>query len=109
MKSQRRAKGEGNIGQRKEDGLWYGRIDLGRDSRGRRQSRTVYSRTRSGATAKLQALLEQGRRGLPIAVDRTTVAGFLDEWLAEAVRPTVRPRTHESYAQLVRVYIAPAI
>lgn len=29
---QRRAKGEGNIGRRKDDGLWYARIDLGCDN-----------------------------------------------------------------------------
>lgn len=44
--SQRRAKGDGSIGRRKEDGLWYARIDLGRDKVGKRSSRTVYSQTR---------------------------------------------------------------
>jgi len=48
----RRGKGEGSIGRRKEDGLWYGRIDLGRDSTGKRRSRTVYSRTRGGAACR---------------------------------------------------------
>lgn len=107
--ARRRGKGAGSIGRRKEDGLWYARVSLGRDGAGKRRSRTLYSRTRSGAAAKLQELLGQRRQGLPLAVNRGTVAAFLDEWLAEAVQPTVRPRTHESYAQLVRVYIAPAI
>ena len=104
---QRRGKGEGNIGRRKEDGLWYGRLDLGRDSTGKRMSRTVYSRTRDGAAAKLQALLDAQGRGLSIAVDRATIAGFLEEWLAQSVAPTVRPRTFASYTQIVRVYLAP--
>ncbi len=30
--AQRRRKGAGNIGRRKEDGLWYGRLDLVRDA-----------------------------------------------------------------------------
>lgn len=106
---ERRVKGEGNIGQRKEDGLWYGRLDLGRDGMGKRRSRTVYSRTRDGADAKLQSLLDAQGRGLPVVVDRITVGDYLAEWLEETVTPTVRPRTRESYAQVVRVYLAPGL
>ena len=109
MVSQRRAKGDGSIGRRKEDGLWYARIDLGCDASGRRRTRTMYSRTRSGVVEELQTLRERQWQGLPLAIDRGTVGKFLDGWLEDAVRPTARPRTHESYAQLVRVYIAPAI
>jgi integrase len=105
----RRGKGEGSIGRRTEDGLWYARIDLGSDAAGKRRSRTVYSRTRRGAADKLQALLHDRRQGQPVAADRQTVGAFLDHWLAESVAPSVRPRTHESYAQLIRAYIAPAI
>ena len=68
-----------------QDGLWYGRLDLGRDLTGKRKSRTVYSRTREGAAAKLQALLDAQGRGLPVAVDRATIGGFLDEWLERSV------------------------
>jgi integrase len=107
--ARRRGRGEGGIGRRAEDGLWYARLDLGRDAAGKRRSRTVYSRTRRGAAEKLQSLLHDRRRGLPVAADRQTVGAFLDHWLAESVAPAVRPRTHESYAQLVRSYIAPAI
>jgi integrase len=107
--ARRRGKGEGSIGRRKEDGLWYARIDLGRDTAGKRRSRTVYSRTRRGAAEALQALLHDRRQGLPVAADRQTVGAFLGHWLAESVAPSVRPRTHESYAQLVRSYITPAI
>ena len=105
----RREKGEGSIGRRKEDGLWYGRLDLGRDGMGTRKSRTVYSQTREGAEEKLQTLLDAQGRGLPVAVDQITVGTFLAAWLEETVRPTVRPRTFESYAQVVRVYLAPAL
>jgi integrase len=107
--ARRRGKGEGSIGQRTEDGLWYARIDLGRDAAGKRRSRTVYSRTRRGAAEKLHALLHDRRQGLPVAADRQTVGAFLDHWLAASVAPSVRPRTHESYTQLVRAYITPAI
>ena len=76
--ARRRGRGEGSIGRRTEDGLWYARIDLGRDAAGKRRSRTVYSRTRRGATEKLQALLHDRRLGLPVAADRQTIDAFLD-------------------------------
>ena len=50
----------------------------------------MYSRTRDGAAAKLQALLDAQGRGLPVAVERATIAGFLEEWLERSVAPTVR-------------------
>lgn len=105
----RRGKGEGSIGRRKEDGLWYARIDLGRDTAGKRRSHTVYGRTRDGAAAKLQALLDAQGRGLSVAADRATTGAFLARWLGHSVAPTVRPRTLESYAQVVRVYLAPGL
>lgn len=103
----RRAKGEGNLGQRRGDGLWYGRLDLGRDADGTRHSRTVYSRTGDGAAAKLQVLLDMQGRGMSVGVDRITVGDDLAAWLEETVRSAVRPRTFESYSQIVRVYLTP--
>jgi hypothetical protein len=104
--AQRRGKGQGNVGRRKEGGRWYGRLDLGRDGTGKRTVRTVNSRTRDGAATKLQPLLGAQGRGLPVARDRATIGAFLDEWLEQSVAPTVRPRTRESYAQIVREYLA---
>ena len=40
---------------------------------------------------------------------RLTVAQFLECWLAESVKPKVRPRTFQSYDELVRVHLAPGL
>jgi len=103
----RRGKGEGNIGRREEDGLGYGRIDQGRDSTGKRRSRTVCSRTRDGAAAMLQSLLEAQGRGRPAVADGAPIGSFLAERLEKSVASAVRPRTFESYAQVVRVLCWP--
>ena len=48
------------------------------------------------------------QKGLPLAPDRTKVAGFLPEWL-ETVRDTLKPKTIESYKMIVRRHLAPAL
>jgi hypothetical protein len=48
------------------------------------------------------------QRGLPIATDVQTVAGFLASWLG-TIRSTVRPRTHESYGHMVRLHVLPTL
>ncbi|MBF6613856.1 MAG: site-specific integrase, partial [Chloroflexi bacterium] len=38
-----------------------------------------------------------------------TLGQFLATWLEDSVRPTVRPKTYDSYAQVVRLYIEPEL
>lgn len=42
-------------------------------------------------------------------VGRQTFGQFLTRWLEDSVKPKVRAKTYHSYAQLVRVHIAPAL
>jgi len=108
----RRGHDEGSITKR-ADGSWEAKISLGyrsgKDGKVRRVRKSFYGKTRREVADKLNLALRDHQQGLPVAVERQTVATFLDRWLEEVVRPTVRPRTHHSYAQLVRVHIAPAI
>jgi integrase len=41
--------------------------------------------------------------------DIQSVARFLADWLESTAKPTLRPKTHHSYAQLIRLHIVPAI
>jgi integrase len=62
-----------------------------------------------GSSRKTKVLARDQQQGLPVAVERQTVAQFLDRWLETVVKQTTRPRTYDSYAQVIRLYIAPAI
>src|SRR5262249_32863247 len=44
-----------------------------------------------------------------IVVERQTVAQFLERWLEDSVKPSVRPLTHEQYRQHVRLYLTPIL
>jgi hypothetical protein len=41
--------------------------------------------------------------------ERLTVDTFLTRWLEESIRPMRRPKTYASCAQVVRLYLQPAL
>jgi integrase len=105
--ARKRNAGEGSIFQR-GDGRWSAQLDLGWQN-GKRRRKVIY-----GATAAIvQDALLRARadlaNGLPVAVERQTVAQFLERWLEDAVKPSVRPLTHEQYRQHVKLYLAPLL
>lgn len=103
----RRGHGEGTISKRK-DGRWWARLDLGwRD--GRRVRKPFYGRTRREVQEKLDQARQQQRSGILPTGPNQTVGQFLTHWLQHSVRPTVRPSTHASYADNVRLHIDPTL
>ena len=99
--------GEGTI-FRRADGRWAGSATL--DWQGGKQRRKyVYGRTRREAHGKLTTLLDAQQAGRVIPTGKQTLEQFLNRWLEDVVRPSVRPYTHDSYAQLVRLHISPAL
>jgi integrase len=76
---------------------------------GKRQRKYIYGAT----AAEVQAFLLKARsdhvQGLPVAIERQTVAQYLACWLEDAVRPAVRPLTFEQYHLHIRLYLAPLL
>lgn len=101
----RRGKHEGSIYKLK-DGRWRAAVSLG-FQRGQRIRKTFTAATRAEVQAKLNQALRDHALGLPVVVERQTVAQFLHRWLEDSARPAVRPKTFESYSQLVKLYLAP--
>ncbi len=99
----RRGHGEGTITQR-ADGRWEARISLPAGKR-----KTLYGKTRKDVRDKLAAAQRDLANGLTPANNRQQLGPFLDQWLETVVRPTLRPRTYESYQSLARVHIKPAL
>jgi integrase len=107
MRKRRRGHQEGSIFQR-SDGLWVGAITVGYRE-GRRIRKTFYAATRAEVAKRLTDTLAKKQAGLPVKTERQTVGEFLDRWLEECVKLTVRPRTFRSYSDQIRLYIKPAI
>jgi integrase len=106
--TRRRGAGEGNIYQR-ADGRWEARLHLGYEA-GRRRRKSFYGHTRREVQDQLTRALRDVQQGLPVATDeRQTVEQYLRRWLAEAVRPSVRPRTYTTYEMYARVHLIPEL
>jgi integrase len=98
----------GNIMQR-SPGSYRLRYSIGRDPvNGKRRTATTTVRgTRKDAERELTRLLRTADTGEHVDPSRMTVRQWLETWL-DTIRPEVTPKTHESYAEIVRCYLVPA-
>ncbi len=103
----RRGHGEGSIFQR-DDGRWCASVDLGYRNGGRRR-KWIYGKTRKEVAEKLKVALRDQQRGVLNAGEDQAVGDFLDIWLEQNVKVTNKASTHQSYSDLVRRHIKPAI
>ena len=106
-KKRKRGQSEGSIYRRK-DGRWAAAINLGYQD-GKLTRKTYYGATREEVKDKLVAALSDQQKGLPILTERQTLAQFLDKWLSEVARPSVRPKTYRFYRDIIRLHIEPAL
>jgi integrase len=103
--SRRRGNNEGSISRRK-DGRWMGRYTI-HTAEGPKQ-RAVYGKTRAEAAEKLTKAMADRDSGIVYDAGKMTVGEYLDRWLADSVKDTVRQRTYERYEQITRVHLMPA-
>src|SRR5882672_7013017 len=99
----RRGSGEGAIYQR-GDGRWVAAVHIGWID-GKRKRKVVYGTTRKEVSEKLKGLARDAQRGELVLDDRRKLGDFLDTWLDEVVKPSVRPRTYLAYEEKVRLHI----
>ena len=103
----RRANGEGTIFRRK-DGRWCASLYVV-TTRGRRKRVHVYGKTRPEVREKMTALQRDMDRGVRMPEERWSVAGYLEHWLEDVVKPNKAPKTHQGYELVVRLHILPVI
>ena len=106
-KRKKRGQNEGGCYQRK-DGRWEATITVAIVD-GRPKRKSFYGKTKAEAMTAMRTAQREQEQGLPIDVPRQTVAQFLDRWLVDVAKPSVRPKTHHSYAQMVRLHLKPTI
>jgi integrase len=106
-KKRKRGQNEGTIYQRK-DGRWAAGISLGYQN-GKLKRKSFYGKTRDEVQKSLTKALHDHQAGLPVALPRQTLEQFLDRWLIDCVKPSVRPKTFASYSQLVKLHINPQL
>jgi integrase len=105
--AKKRNAGEGSIFQRR-DGRWCAQLDLGWQA-GKRRRKYIYGSTAQEVRDRLLKARGDRNLGLPVTIERQTVAQFFRCWLEDSVKPSVRPLTHEQYSQHVRLYLTPLL
>ncbi len=104
--TKRRGNGEGTIYQR-PDGRWCTQITV-YTAQGRKR-KTLYGKTRREVDKLLTRAKADQEDGLILDAGNLKLGEYLDRWLADSVRDTVRQRTYERYEQMVRVHIKPSL
>ena len=104
----RRGRGEGSVYER-SDGRWAGSLTFGYNEQGRRRRRVVYGATKQVVLDQLARLRGEALAGTLTDSQRLTVGTFLQRWLEDAAKPSVRRSTYHRYSDIVRRRIVPHI
>ena len=97
--------GEGGITRHKKSGLYMARYTVQTPTGPKRK--TLYGKTRREVDEKLTAAKADRDRGLLFDADSLTVGRYLERWLADSVRDTVKASTYEIYERLMRLHLFP--
>lgn len=106
-KTRHRGYQEGSIVKRK-DGRWSARIQITDPITGKKKRPGVYGKTREEVKKKLTELMADHQKGINIAPDKITLSAWIDQWLNDYIKNTVRQGTWEGYETYYRNHIKDA-
>jgi integrase len=101
--AKQRGHGEGSIYQRK-DGRWAASLTLEGGKR-----RTFYGKTRKQAYDKLKRAQHELQQGMLATGPKQTVKQYLEYWLEEVHKLTVKPATYIKYRSLLNRHVLPVL
>lgn len=102
----KRGNGEGSISRRK-NGAWM--VQYAVYTAEGRKRRTIYGKTRAEVAKKLAKALSDREGGLVFDDKGLTVKEYLERWLKDSVRGSVKQWTLENYEYVVRLHLVPAL
>ena len=100
----KRANGEGSVYRRKSDGRWVGSLSLPDGTR-----KVFYGKKQSEVIAKLDETANDLRRGMLAVGSNTTLQEYLENWLENVHKPTIRLSTYMNYRKLLKNYLVPGL
>jgi integrase len=103
--SKKRGNGEGSITKR-NDGRWMARFTV-HTAKGPKR-RHLYGRTRQEVAAKLAQATSDQDGTLVFDAGNLTLGEYLDRWLKDSVKDTVRISTYERHEAIIRIHLKPA-
>lgn len=100
----KRGNGAGSVYHRKSDGKWVGSITLEDGKR-----KVFYGKTQKEAQDKVNEALYEQQRGTLATGPRVTMQAYLESWLEDTHKPTVRLSTYLNYRKLLKNYLIPGL
>nr|HET6903255.1 site-specific integrase [Ktedonobacteraceae bacterium] len=100
----KRGNGAGSIYRRKSDGKWVGSITLEDGKR-----KVFYGKTQKEVQDKVNEALYEQQRGTLASGPNVTVQEYLESWLEDTHKPTVRLSTYLNYRKLLKNYLVPGL
>jgi integrase len=108
-KNSRTGNGESSI-YLGSDGSWHGRITIGLKDNGDPDRRHRRGKTRAAVVKKIKELEKQRATAMvPEAGVSWTVGEWLDHWVENIAKPSVRENSYAGYEVDVRIHLKPAI
>ena len=104
--SKKRGNGEGSIHRRKNGG-WCAQFVVHTAEGPKR--RTFYGKTRREVDEKLTKAKADRESGLVLETGNPRLGDYLERWLVDSVRDTVRIKTFKGYDAAVRLHITPSL
>jgi integrase len=104
--SKKRGNGEGSIHRRKGGG-WCAQYTV-YTAEGRKR-KTLYGTTRAEVAKKLAKALSDREGGVAFDAKNLMLGEYLDLWLRDSVKDTVRLTTYQGYERIVRLHIKPTL
>ncbi len=104
----KRGQGEGSISKR-DDGTWWARITVGRDENGKQKRKAFYGKTRKEVQEKMAVALNNIDNNTFIDSTKITLGKWLDMWLLEYKKNTLRDTTYGNYSRYISMDIKPTL
>jgi hypothetical protein len=104
--SRKRGNGEGTIHRRKGGG-WCAQYSF--YTAAGRKRKTLYGKTRAEVATKLTKALSDREGGMSLDTANLKLGEYLERWLRDSVRDSVRDITYQGYERLVRNHITPTL
>src|SRR2546423_10176654 len=102
-KQKRRGHGEGSVYQRK-DGRWVAEMTLEDGKR-----KPFYGKSKKEVQEKLRVAINEQRQGTLATGPHQKLKDYLEQWLEDVQRPTVRETSYMKYRNILRDHILPVL
>jgi len=109
MTTRTRAAGEGTIYENKKRGRWEGQFTYVDSVTGKTKRKLLTGKGQREVAQKGKAFLKSIEDGLLPEADKLTVGEWIDRWLTDYIKPTVRIKSYEKYESCLKSYIKPTL